>query len=126
MSKDKLVNKRLAGIEKELAQPIPDVTPQNVTPKKVRKVKKMATKKKAVKKVKKAPVKKATVKKVTAKKVAKPSNAVSLSELAKAAGLDGQQARYKLRKAGIEKPEGRFWEWTRKSDIKKVEKALAA
>lgn len=123
MSKDKNVVKRLAGIEAALSEPIPEAKTKPVK-RKIRKVTKMA---KAKKKVAKAPVKK-VVKKVATKaapaKAAKES--ASLSDLAKAAGLDGQQARYKLRKAGIDKPEGRFWVWTRKSDIKKVQKALAA
>ena len=95
------IAKKVEAIREELRKPIPE---HLITKEKAN----MAAKKPAAKK------RPAAKKKAPAKKTA-DSNVVSLSDLAEQAGISPQQARAKLRNAGIERPDGQRWGWPPKS-----------
>lgn len=73
---------------------------------------------------KKASAKSKPAQEKSEKKEKGPKDIVTLAVLAEEAGITTAKARQKLRAAEIEKPESNRWEWTNKTVLKKVRKAL--
>lgn len=112
----KQILRRIEGIREELEKPIPEHLITKEKGKMVRK--KTATKKTAPKK---------TSRKRTeeTEDSGNGDDRVTLAYLAEEADISPQQARQKLRAAGIEREDGKRWSWSPKSKaLTSVKKAL--